>query len=174
MKAICLMAATLIVGLPALADAPVPDPLDAVATQFAGNWNVNVESFDTEFSRAGSQAYLEQRDCTKAAATLTCKITANGALQSILSFSWDAAAGVYRIQESVNGKLQPAMTLAISGRLWTFTQETHDRYGAPLHYRITRSYRTATGASYSTGFSRDGTGWVMLTKGTEIKATAAH
>ena len=172
MKTIYVMAVGLLAAA-ALADAPAADPLDAVAAQFSGNWNVDVQSFDTEFSRAGSQAYLEQRDCARVDAFLTCKITANGALQSVLSFSWDATAGVYRVKENVGGKPQPDMTLTIKGTLWNFAQETQDRYGKPLHYRITRSYRTATGASYSTGFSRNGTDWVMLTKGTEIKAAAA-
>jgi hypothetical protein len=173
MKATCLMTAGVLAAVTALADAPATDPLDAVASQFSGNWNVDVQSFDTEFSRAGSQAYLEQRDCARVDAMLSCKITANGVLQSVLSFSWDAAAGVYRVKENVGGKPQPDLTLTIQGKLWTFMQETHDAYGAALHYRITRSYRTTTGASYTAGFSRNGTDWVMLIKGTEIKASAA-
>lgn len=173
MKTICLMAAALLAPVSALADTPAADPLAVVAAQFSGNWKVDVQSFATEFSREGSQSYVEQRDCARVDAMLTCKVTANGTLQSVLSFAWDLPAGVYRVQENVGGKPQPDMTLTIRGTLWTFLQETHDAYGVPLHYRITRSYRSATGASYSTGFSRNGTDWVILTKGTEIKASAA-
>lgn len=169
MKTIWLMAAGLLASVSALADAPAADPLAAIAAQFSGAWKVDVQSFTTEFSREGSQSYVEQRDCARVDAMLTCKITANGTLQSVLSFTWDPAGSVYRLQENVGGKPQPDMTLTIKGTLWTFLQETHDAYGAPLHYRITRSYRSASGASYSTGFSRNGTDWVILTKGTEIK-----
>ena len=171
MKSICLMALGMLTAACALADAPAADPLDVIANQLAGSWNVEEKSFDSEFSREGSQSYTLVRECKAAEQALTCTFTANGQLQLAQRFTWDAGAKAYRVDEVVGGHPQPPLKLSIQGNTWTYLQETHDRAGTPIHYRILMVFRTSSGVSYSTGFSRNGTDWVMMTKGTQIKGT---
>ena len=158
-----------------LADAPPPaspEPtgLALILARYAGTYNVDETSFDTQYSRASSRQYLILRACTQTGAVLDCKLTAGGVLQGEQRFTWDAAAGVFHVDMDIGGRTQPPLTLTVQGETWTFLQPIQDATGAPMQYRIQRHYRTPTEVSYNAGFSRNGTDWVIMTRGTEIRA----
>ena len=144
--------------------------LDLIQARYAGTYKVDETTSDTEFSRAGSRQYVLTRDCAVQGAALDCKLIAEGTVQGDQEFIWDPSAGVYHVEMTIGDRHQPTLTLSVKGDTWTFLQEIQDRDGKPLHYRIVRQYHSATEVSYSAGFSHDGTSWVLMTRGTELRS----
>lgn len=157
-----------LVTVSAWAEAPVPTGLALVQARYAGTWAVEDAAYDTEVSRAGTKQYELTRDCAITGAVLECKFMAQGALQGTQRFTWDAAAGVYHVQMDIGGHLQPALTLTVKDRTWTFLEEAADRDGQPIKLRILRQYHSDTEVSVSAAYSRDGERWTVMSRGTEI------
>ena len=163
----CLWAAA------AWADAPAPTGLALIQARYAGTWAVDETAVATDFSRPGTKQYEISRDCALAGAVLDCKLMAQGSLQGEQRFSWDAAAGVYHVEMDIGGRPQPALSLSVKDATWTFLQTLPGPDGKPMQLRILRQYHSATEVSYSASYSRDGVGWTVMTRGTEIHKDTA-
>jgi|GEM_PF-6844909 len=155
---------------PLASPAPAPTELTLIQARYAGTWKVDNTDFDTAVTRAGEKQYVITRDCSVTGAVLDCKLTAEGKLQGEQRFTWDAASGSYDVEMEIGGRPQPPLKLTVTDNSWNLLQDLHDRDGNPLHYRITRQYRSDTEVSYSSGYSKDGTNWTVVSRGTEIKS----
>ena len=153
----------------AMADPPSPTGLDLIQARYAGSWHVEETGYASTFSRPGSKQYDITRDCAPAGAVLDCKLMAQGTLQGEQRFTWDAASGSYHVEMDIGSRPQPPLTLTVNGAAWTFLQTVPGPGGTPIQLRILRQYRTPTEVSYSASYSRDGTNWTLMTRGTEIR-----
>jgi hypothetical protein len=68
----------------------------------------------------------------------------------------------------IGGHPQPPIILTVKGNTWIFLEDTVDRDGLPLKVRILRQYHSDSEVSSSAGYSRDGTHWTVMSRGTEV------
>ena len=151
------------------ADAPAPTGLDLIRARYSGTWRVEEADYATDFSRPGTKDYEITRTCTSTAAVLDCKLMAEGTQQGEQRFTWDAVASIYHVDMDISGRPQPRLTLSVKGVTWTFLQTVPGPDGKPIQLRILRQYHSGTEVSYSASYSRDGTNWTLMTRGTEIR-----
>lgn len=165
---LCLLCLILWVST-ALAESPAPTGLDRLAVVLPGTWKTAGQTVDSAFTKAGPQNYVTQRDCWREKDSFKCVFVVNGTLQLYDIFSWDAPNGLYHeTQITVKGR-QPDFNVSVKGDTWTYDQDIARPDGSVVHYRIVRSYTSATSAYYTYEYSTDGKAWNEIATGTETK-----
>lgn len=165
-------AAMIVCAGSAWADTPVG--LDRLAMVLPGTWKTTGQTFDSAYTKAGPQNYVTVRDCWREPDALKCVFVVNGSLQLYDIFGWDATDQLYEeTQITVQGR-QPEFHISVKDSTWTYDQEIAGREGQVIHYRITRSYDSATHAVYSYAYSSDGKQWTEIAHGTEERIDVKH
>ncbi len=167
--ALAFLAAPVHAGTPAV---PNPTGLDRLAAVLPGTWKSTGEGYKTPFTNEGKVDYTTVRDCWREGGEFKCVFVVNRRLQLLSIFSWDAADGVYHENQITVQGPSPVFNIQVKDNVWTYTQDGQDKQGNVYHYRIVRTYTSATSADFLNEYSLDGKTWVTLEKGTETRVDA--
>ena|SRR5579859_1560663 len=157
---------------PALADNSAPAGIERLAQLLPGTWKTTGQTFDSQFTKAGPQAYTTVRDCWREDPEYKCVFLVSGQLQLFDIFSWDAGDGIYQETQFTPQGKQPMFHVSVKNATWTYDQEIESHDGHVVHYRIVRSYTTPKSADYLYEYSMDGKDWTPIAKGTESRIDA--
>ena len=166
------LAALFAVSVSGAADAPAPTGLDALAARLPGTWKTAGQTFDTSVTKAGPQNYTTVHDCWREGDAYKCVFVVNGTLQLYDIYAWNAGDSMYGMTQITPQGRQPEFRLTIKGDNWTYDQDINTAQGQVIHYRIVRSYTSATTADYTYEFSSDGKAWTEIAKGTDTRLDA--
>lgn len=169
MKSRVLFLAAALAVAPVWADAPEVSGLDRLAAVFPGTWKTAGQTFDSQFTKAGIQAYTTVRDCWREDEEFKCVFVVNGRLQLFDIFSWNAGDGLYRETQITPEGRQPDFHIFVKDATWTYDQDIETQGGKVVHYRIVRSYTSPTSAGYLYEYSMDGKTWTPIAKGVETR-----
>lgn len=155
---------------PFTAAAAAPGGLGKIAA-YAGTWKTETERFNTPYSKAGRQTATLHNDGWRNGDFYVIHQTVNGKPAPVLSvYTYDAKAGIYHVYSiPENGNdAGPAGKLIITGNVWTFPWEYHDK-GKTVYFRVVNVFTTPQTIEYRQEFSEDKIHWTVMAKGHETR-----
>ena len=136
---------------------------------YSGQWKIETQSFDTANSKAGRDTHTLVNDCWKSDAWVACRQIVDGKSQVLLVFTCPGDGDnctSYPI--SADGSPAGSGKLVITGNTWTFPWTTTQN-GKTTWFRVVNEWSSPTTIEFHQEFSTDGTHWVRMTAGHEVK-----
>ncbi len=153
----------------AAADTPGPTGLGRLAQLLPGIWATSGQTYDTQFTKAGTVSYTTDRDCWLEGAELKCVFVVNRKLQLLSIFDWDAIDGIYHENQITVQGPSPVFNIYVKGDVWTYLQDGQDKTGDVYHTRLVKTYVSPDQVDITTEYSLDGKTWVLYEKATETR-----
>lgn len=137
--------------------------------QYAGTWKMEIEHFDTPYSKAGRESSTLVNDCWKSGQYVACRQIVNGDPKILLVFtcgSDNSHCTSYQIPpaggEAGSGKL------IIEDNTWTFPWQTTEA-GKTTWFRVVNVWNSPTTIEFRQEFSTDQVHWTRMATGHESK-----
>ncbi len=155
----------------ALALMTTPDPLSPL-TAYSGGWKVEIERFDTEFSKAGKVSNRLTNRCQQTRKFFACAQTVDGEEKALVVFTAGEAPGEYVTYPiAAGGGPAGKGRMVITGEhqdTWTYPWD-QQKDGTTVHFRVVNVFQGRDRIEYRQEFSRDGSAWTVTERGVETR-----
>jgi len=136
---------------------------------YAGTWKSEVETLDTQYSRAGKKTKTITNNCWRATSYYTCEQIVDGKPAGLIVFTYHADDDSYSSYAIPgDGKDAPVGKLIIKGSIWTYPWHTTYK-GKVVYLRILNVFESAISIEYSEEASDDDQHWTLLARGVETR-----
>ncbi len=148
-----------------------PAGLDRVSA-YEGTWNLETQSFDTPFSKAGKESTMLRNECWRSAGFYACNQYLNGESKALIVFTYSAKDDTYTTHPIPAGGGAPGSgKLLIKGNTWTFPWEVK-KDGKTTYFRVVNVFTSSDAIDYRQEYSSDQEHWTATQTGHETKVAA--
>ena len=146
----------------------IPAGIDKMKA-YEGTWKITIVSYNTEFSKAGTDTSTLRNECWLSAAFFVCNQFVNGDSKVLIIFTYDAKQKIYNTY-NVAAQSGPGGSgkLLIDGNTWTFPWEDNED-GKTIYFRVVNVFTAPDSIEYRKEFSRDKVQWTLMARGSEKK-----
>jgi hypothetical protein len=140
-----------------------------VIQAYEGTWKIQIDTVDTEHSKAGHEETVLRNDCWRSGGYYACNQYVNGDSKVLIVFTYDPTKKTYTsYQVPPNGDAASSGVLEIKEKVWTFPwEQTVD--GKTTHYRVVNVFDSPRRIKYRREFSADQTNWTVMATGNELR-----
>jgi hypothetical protein len=147
-----------------------PAGIDAIQA-YEGSWDVSIEHFDTEHSKASKETSSLRNDCWKSGGYFACNQYVNGESKALLVFTYDESRNVYTSYPIPrDGGAAGSGKLLIEGNVWTFPWEVKEG-DKTTYFRVVNVFVTQGQIEFRQEFSSDNVHWTVMARGVEKKVS---
>ena len=144
------------------------DPM-SILSDYSGNWTIDIEHFDTQFSKARIERTLLRNECWRSGSFCSCRQIVDGDEKGLIVYSHDAAKNlILSFPITVGSATAGSGTVLIKGNVLIFPWDDVDD-GHPVHFRVINTFTDARHIEFRQEFSQNGEDWVPMARGSESK-----
>jgi len=159
---------------PAESKAPQINPAKAIDAiwNYAGTWKIEIEKFDTPYSKAGKEVTSLLNDCWRSGQYIACRQIVDGDPKVLIVFTCarpDHSCTSYQIP--TDGGDPGSGTVLVEGDTWTFPWQTTDA-GKTTYFRVVNVWSNPETIDYRQEFSTDKEHWTRMATGHEVKSSS--
>lgn len=154
------------------ADAATDRARELIA-RYRGTWQAEIRTFDTAFSKAGTQSWVIDNLCTAVGEFYACRQRFNGAPPTLTVYSFAQGGGAHSsVMLDLEGKVLQSGSLTAQRETLTFPWEAVDSDGTRHYFRVVNAWRGSDCIDFRKEFSTDATTWHVMASGLERRIDA--